>query len=62
MAFAYDSGTPQLGPDGLRRSIFFNPFSTLSATLTLHPDAFYERLIGPKRAIAENQDKKRRAF
>ncbi len=58
VAFDYDSGTPQLGPDGLRRSVFYNPYATFSGTLTFHPDALYERFTGPKRAIAENDDER----
>lgn len=58
VSFDYDSGTPQLGPDGLRRSVFYNPYATFSGTLTFHPDALYERFTGPKRAIAENDDER----
>ena len=62
VAFSYDSGTPQLGPDGQRRSLFFNPYATFSGTLTIHPDAIYERITGPSRKIARDSDSKRRSF
>jgi hypothetical protein len=53
-------GQGQLGPDGRRRSVFYTPEAEFSATLTLYPDALYERIIGPPRAIAKDKrrDKK----
>jgi hypothetical protein len=62
VAFGYDSGTPQLGPDGQRRSLFFNPNATFSGALTLYPDALYERMTGPRRKIAKNDKDTRRTF
>lgn len=53
------SGQNTLGPDGQHRSIFYSPSAEFALTLTLHPDALYERLTGPKRKIAQTEDQGR---
>jgi hypothetical protein len=55
-------GQNTLKEDGTRRSFFYAPDAEFGATLTFHPDALFERLTGPARAVAEDSQKKRRAF
>jgi hypothetical protein len=50
-------GQSQLRPDGRRRSVFYTPEAEFSATLTIYPDAFYERMTGPPRALARDKRK-----
>jgi len=49
------SGQNTLAPDGTRRGFFYSPSAEFALTLTLHPDALYERLTGPKRKIAQTE-------
>jgi hypothetical protein len=56
-------GQNTLKEDGTRRSFFYSPDAEFGLNLTFHPDALYERLTGPARAVAEDSNKKkRRAF
>ena len=60
----YANGGGQLGPNGERRSVFYNPNAQFSAGLALGLDAIYEVLTGPRRKdpfflVAKKDDKKR---
>lgn len=62
----YANGGGQLGPDGQRRSVFYNPNAQVSAGIALGLDAIYETLTGWRRkdpfflvAKREEEDKKR---
>ena len=57
----YANMTGQIGPDGTRRDLFYNPYAEFNGTLTFNVDALYERVIGPERKLAERKGK-RRAF
>lgn len=57
------SGSPlgqnTLAEDGKRRGFFYAPDAEFGAQLTFFPDALYERISGPRRAMAENRGTKR---
>ena len=63
---SYSSGGPlgqnTLGADGQHRSIFYSPSAEFGLTLSLFPDALYERLTGPARSLGTNTKKKRASF
>ncbi len=50
---AYGNSSETLAPDGTRRGPFWSPDAVVSASLIFYPDALYERLTGPKRALAK---------
>ncbi len=60
----YANGGGQLGPNGERRSVFYNPNAQFSVGLALGVDAIFEALTGPRRKdpfflVAKNDEKKR---
>jgi len=64
LELAYASEASQLGPDGQRRDLFYNPDAVFQANLLISIDGIYEAITGPRRAssyiIAKNKDKRRR--
>jgi len=60
----YANGGNQLGPDGQRRSVFYNPTAQFSAGVAVGLDAIYETLTGWRRKdpfflVAKDDPKKR---
>jgi len=59
----YANGGGQLGPNGQRRNVFYNPNAQFSAGIALGVDAIFEALTGPRRKdpffLVAKDDKKK---